>query len=149
MAAAPIILAAAGSGMQAAGAIQEGNAQYAASQYNIEVNNQNAQEARQQAAEEERRARVMSRKQIGQSRASIGASGIQLEGSPLDVLEESAATAELDALTIRHSGEVKALGFDRDSKLEAFKGKQARQAGYMKAASALISGGTKTAGAMG
>lgn len=126
--------AVAGQAIGAAGNIRQGNAAEAAGEYNAQIAEQNAQATRATAAEEERRLRVSSRKQIGQARANYGASGVQLEGSPLDVLEESAANSELDALTVRHQGEQQARSLEQYATLERFKGKNAQIAGYLGAA---------------
>jgi hypothetical protein len=63
---------------------------------------------KQAAAENARRPSVDAKKQIGRMRAQFGAAGVTMEGSPLDVLEESARTAELDRLTIIQGGRVQA-----------------------------------------
>jgi hypothetical protein len=69
---------------------------------------QAADQAKQAARENARRQSIEARKRIGLMRANYGASGVTIEGSPLDVLEESAANAELDKLTILHGGSVEA-----------------------------------------
>lgn len=60
------------------------------------------------AAENARRQSIDAQKQLGRARANYGASGVTMEGSPLDVLEESAQTAELDRLTILQGGKMRA-----------------------------------------
>lgn len=144
MAAAAII--AAGAITQGVGAIRESRGEAQAAEFNADVAGQNAILARQQAAEEERRVRIQSRKSLGEARAGYGASGVTLEGSPLDVLEESAANAELDALTVRHQGRVKEASFRSQESLYRAQAKSARVGGYLSAASALLSGGGKIAG---
>jgi hypothetical protein len=143
------VLLGASGGLQAVGAISEGNAKKAAADYNARMALNNAAQTRVQAAEEERRSRIMARKQIGSMRAGYAKSGVTMEGSPLDVLEESASTAELDALTIRHGGEVKAQAFENEARLESWKGKQARTQGYLTAASSLLGTGAKMSGSGG
>lgn len=128
------------------GAIRGGAAEANAANYNAQVAEQNATLARQQAAEEERKSRVQSKKELGAARANYGASGITLEGSPLDSLEESAAAAELDALQIRHSGEVKARAFEGQANLERYRGKNAKTQGYLGGAASLLQGGAGVAG---
>jgi hypothetical protein len=66
--------------------------------------NNAADQAQQAARENARRQSIEARKRIGLMRANYGASGVAIEGSALDVLEESAANAELDRLTILHGG---------------------------------------------
>jgi hypothetical protein len=140
MAAVPIIALAAGGLMSAVGAINQGNSAKAAADYNAQVAEQNAELSRQQGIEEERRTRIMAKKQLGDMRANYGASGITLEGSPLDILEESAAAAELDALTVRHAGDSRAIGYRNEAAQERFSGRQARTSGYFSASGSLLSG---------
>lgn len=134
-----------GPAISAIGQIREGEAANSAAQYNAQVAEQNAQTTLAQSAEEERRLRVMARKQIGDARANYGASGVSLEGSPLDVLEESAATAELDALTVRYGGQQKAQAYRNEAKLERFRGKNSKTSGYLSAAGTLFQAGGKAA----
>lgn len=132
-AAAPIALAAVGSTLGVIGAIRQGNTEKAAGDFNAQLAEENAAQAQSQAQEEERRHRISSKKTIGDIRASIGASGVTLEGSPEDILAESAANAELDALNIRHKGALRGSAFREEAKLQRFYGKQARTAGYIQA----------------
>ena len=50
--------------------------------------------------------------------SSYAASGVSMEGSALDVLEFSAANAELDALTIRYESEMEARSYRKEADLE-------------------------------
>lgn len=107
-----------------------------ASDYNAQLNLQNAEQFRLQYAENERRLRVKQAKERGAIRAGFGSSGLQITGSALDVLAEAAATHELDALTIRHEGEVKAIAEENDAKLNRFSAASSRRnaAGVMEKA---------------
>ncbi len=137
--------AVAGTALSAVGSLRAGQAQASASEYNAKNAEESAAQTRAQATEEARRVRLQSRKQIGQARANYGASGITTEGSALDVLEESAATAELDAQTIKQGGETKARSFEQFAALERYKGKNAQIAGYLGAASSATSAAGKMA----
>lgn len=139
MAAVPIIAAGVGGLMSAVGAIQQGSAARQAGEYNAQVAGQNSALALQQGTEEARRYRIQARKQIGDMRANYGASGVQMEGSPLDYLEESAASAELDALSIEHGANVKAAGFGNEASSSRYEGRQAQKSGYFSAAGSLLS----------
>lgn len=132
--------------VSAMGAIQQGNAAAAAADYNARLAEQNATIATQQAAEKERQQRILARKQIGSARAAYGASGVTMEGSPLDVLEESAYNSELDALTLRYGGQIESMGLRNQAALERMQGKSAKTAGYMNAGSSLLLGGAKAYG---
>ena len=126
------------------GAIRQGNSQANAYQYNAAQATNQATYATQAAAENERRQRILSRQAIGGARAGYGASGVTLEGTPLDVLESSAANAELDALTIRHQGALAAAGYTNTANLDTFSASGARTGGYISAADELLKGGIRT-----
>jgi hypothetical protein len=130
-------------GSGALGAWHEGEAGASAAEFNASMADRNAALTKQQSAEEERRARVLGRKQLGSIRSTVGASGISMEGSALDVLEESAANAELDALTIRHSGQMRSQNYEAEGRLERAKARNSRTAGYLGAATASIMGASK------
>ncbi|MCB9949172.1 MAG: hypothetical protein H6842_15325 [Rhodospirillaceae bacterium] len=90
------------------GTIRQASSEAAADRYNAAVLERNAVLARQQAAAEARRIRDAGARALGQQRVAFGASGVAVEGTPLDVLGDTAATIELDALTARYGGEVEA-----------------------------------------
>lgn len=134
----------AGESIMALGAINEGKSAEIAGEYNAKTAEQNAQYSLLQSAEEENRARMASKKVIGDMRANFGASGIT-GGSALDVLSESSANAELDALTIRHEGKVKYASYMNDAAMSRVAGKNAKMNSYLKAAGYLASGAGNTA----
>lgn len=136
----------AGAVVQAVGAIRSAQSASAAADYNAQIAERNAALARDQAASDEQRQRIQARKQLGAMRAGYGASGVTLDGSPLDVLENSAAEAELDALTIRYKGEVSALGYRTESAQQRARSANATTEGYYNAGSALLQGGAKAYG---
>lgn len=132
-----------GTGIQVASMIKQGNAQADAANFNADQAAKNAKLSIAQAAEDERSFRVIARKHIGDVRSAYGASGVTNEGSAQDVLEESAANAELDALKIRHGGLVKAAGFQTDATLSNMRSQYSREGGYWGGAAALLGGSAK------
>lgn len=144
MAALPLILTVASTAFSVYGAIQSANAEASAAKYNAKVADQNANIARQQAAADEDRQRRIAAKTMGGIRANYGASGVTLEGSPLDVIEESAANAKLDELNIRYNGELQAMGFQNTANLDRSRAANAKTSGYLTAGSALLVGGSKS-----
>lgn len=64
---------------------------------------------RGQVAEENRRRLTV--QQTGQQLAGLAAQGTDLEGSPTDILGDTAATGELDALTVRSNAAREAYGY--------------------------------------
>lgn len=136
---------AAGKGLSAVGDIRQGNANANVSEYNAAVADQNAGIVLAQGAEQERRARIQASRAIGGEQAAYGASGVTSEGSATDVLRNSAANAELNALTIRNSADIKATALKNEAALDHYRASNDRVAGYMNAASDLIGGGSKMA----
>lgn len=133
-----VAILAVGKTAELVGTLREGAANASAADYNADVAEQNAQLAEMQSAEEERRARIRSKKELGDIRANYGASGVQLEGSPLDVLESSAMNAELDALSIRHQGQIKSQLFRNEALLERYKARNLRTNTKFKSVAGLL-----------
>lgn len=121
--------------LPAVGAYQEGMAQAKAADYNAGVAENNANLSTAEAAENERKQRIIGRKALGNMRANYGASGVTMEGSPLQAMEESAANSELDSLNIRHEGESKAWAYRQDAAMSRFQAGQARTAAKINSAS--------------
>ena len=85
-----------------------------------QVGEDQAQLALGRGRENERRQRVEAEKLLGAGRAAYGASGVDLQGSPLDVLQQNARTAELDALSVRYNAQVEAYNSRLNASIEAF-----------------------------
>jgi hypothetical protein len=119
-------LAIAGVGMQAVGQIQQGYAANAAAkananlaemqgresniaaQYNAAVSRANA-EAIRASSEVDIQKQIKAKGQLkGSQVAGYGASGVKLEGSPMDVLIDSAAQAELDIAITKYNAKTSA-----------------------------------------
>lgn len=137
------IAAAGGGAVSAASAIQQGQDAVAISRYNYNNDVNSANLAVQQGNEESRRSLVNSNKVIGQGEAAAGASGITTSGSALNVIGNSAAQGELNALTIQHQAALKAYGFANQAILEPFKQQIANTNAQMGAAGALIGASAK------
>ena len=125
-------------GVSALGAVKTSQAQSMASDYNAQIARKNAQIADAQGAAAADAQSRDSQRKIGAAMASYGASGVVLsEGSPADVLAESARMSELDALTLKYNYKLKALGFGDQARLESMNAGNATTAGYFNAASAV------------
>lgn len=133
-----------GSIMGGISSYQQGKQQQAMYNYQAQVNQenakiaqQNARETRQQGLEEERLQRMKTLQNIGSQQAAMAANGIDVtQGTPLDVIEDTAAIGELDALQTRYNFEKKALAFDQtaneyqnQANLDIISGKNAYEAG--------------------
>ena len=126
--------------VKALGAIQQGNAAKGAANYNAGILEQNAANERQQAGAREDAQRRRAAMVLGTQRAAFAQSGGGMGGSAADVMEQSAINAELDALTLRYEGDLRARGMQAEATSERFAGKQAQRAGYFQAAGSILGG---------
>jgi len=123
--------------------------------YQAQVAQQNQELARRQSADatqrgqvaEENRRRQMAL-QIGQQQAGLAAQGTDLEGSPTDILGDTAAAGELDARTIRANAareaygyQVQALGYGNTAALETTRAANSTYTpSYLGAGASLLAG---------
>lgn len=142
--------AATSSALGIAGAISSGNAASAnaesaanAADYNAEVDRQRATVAYQQGNANEEAQRRQAAQVLGRQRAATAQAGLDLaSGSALDLYQQSATNAELDALNIRYGADLQARGAQQQGVLDEMSASQQR----MNASSALT-GGYLNAGA--
>jgi len=118
-----------GTGLSVGGELKAGNDALATAQFN-------ANKATQEAAMQEQQQRYSDQRIISQAKATVGSSGVEMSGSPLDVLAESARQAELNALNIRRAGALEAQG-------QLIAGKNAQTASRYGAAGTLLTQGYK------
>lgn len=97
---------------------QAASAAQAQAVYQSQVARQNQELAQRQAADATQRGQVaeenrrrLTQQQIGQQTAALAGQGTDLEGSPTDILGDTAATGELDARTIRSNAAREAYGY--------------------------------------
>lgn len=139
-----------GTVISAVGALSNANAQSNAARYNSQVAQRDAtigiDQGNAQAAIQARQARS----QMDAARAQYGASGVDVNaGSPLDVLQSSAANASLDNATIKYNAKIKAFGYGNESAAYDYQAGAATQKGYWGAGSDILSGGSKVYAARG
>lgn len=147
-------VAAVGAVYSAQTASNNAKAQAQAEDYNAAVMANNAEAARRAAAAKEDAFRSDSRQFLAKQRAAAVQSGFDsATGSTSLLLEQSADSAELDALMIRHSGEMEARGYSAQSVLDRYSASVSRNnarraigAGYVNAASSLLSTGSSAYG---
>lgn len=137
-----LVLSAAGTVAGVAGQIVQQNAQAQAASvasaqaiYQSQVARQNqvlmeerARDALQRGQVAEENSRRLTRQRIGTQTARLSAQGVDLEGSPADILGDTAAAGEADALTIRanaardaHGYRVAGVGYETSGILETNK----------------------------
>lgn len=149
------IAASIGSGLiSAVGAIGSANAQSAAQEQQAQIAERNkiladqdrqmairtSQIAQDDAAREHRR-------QLSSIRAAYGSSGVELSGSPLEVLQDTSIEMALDERRIGYEGQVKSregtvkmLGLQEEANSARSAAKYTKKAGMMSATSSFLSG---------
>jgi hypothetical protein len=145
MSAAAITAIVAGGLLQAYGQLKAAEAESTADKANAQVARDNATLTLQQSAANERALRVQGAKALGDIRAGYGANGVTMTGSALQVIKSSASNVEMDALTVRHEGELKAMGLRNEAKLDEYRADMADFTGKLGAASSLLSAGGSAA----
>lgn len=123
---------------------QQGKAQQAQYNYQAKVNEENAKIAqenanvqRQQGIEEARLQRIKAASTIGAQKTAMAANGVDVtQGTAVDVISDTAAIGELDALQTQYNYEMKARGyevqagnFQNQANLDVISGKNAYKAG--------------------
>lgn len=117
------VAAVAGGAVAAVGSYQQGKAQKAQYEYQAKVNEENAKIAqqnanvqRQQGIEEARLQRLKTASVIGSQQAAMAANGIDVtQGTAVDVIGDTAAMGELDALQTQYNYEMKAMGYETEA----------------------------------
>jgi len=131
----------AGGTMQALGQLQSGNAAKTAGDTNGAILDMNAKTERSLAAENARRQRRAGRKAGGTIRNNTFVT--------MDVLEDNLMEAELEAQSIEFMGETRAINFQNQAEMARFRGRQAKKASRLAAASTLLMSGAAAYGMAG
>ena len=130
-----------GTGMQAYGQRQEGQAADTAAEYNQQVLEREAQAKEQKSLIESRRQAGEASRKMSSLRAGLGASGVATGvGAPLEILSAQAQESELENLMIGYEGQTEAAGLREQGKMARWEGKQAKKAGAIGAGATLLSG---------
>jgi hypothetical protein len=158
---ASLAMTALGGGVSAYGQVQQGKAAEGQANYQAAVGRNNAIIAERQARDSEERGaadELAQRRQtaavLGKQRAGMAANGVDLSsGSPLDILGDTAAFGELDALTVRSNAAREAYGFraqgsqfTSDAAAQQIAGRNTRKASYIGAGSTLLTSASQAGG---
>lgn len=141
--------------MGVVGSIQQGEAQKAQMDYqaqvarnNAKIAQANADQKRQEGIEEARTQRMKTLQKVGAQQAALAANGVDIsQGTALDMVEDTSAMGELDALTTRYNYETNALGYEQQAtnfrnqaSLDTFAGQNAYKSGLSNAVATGIGG---------
>ena len=136
-------------------AIQQGTQQQAMYNYQAQVANENAKIANKNAAterqtgiEEARLQRMKTMQAVGSQQAAMAANGVDVtQGTSLDIIEDTAAMGELDALQIQTNYERKAQAYEQqadnfsnEANMNVIAGKNAYRTGLINAAQTGLNG---------
>jgi len=135
-----LVIMAATTAVSAGGTLYAGEQQRKAASYSADVAEQAARAAQERAAYDEEMHRERIRKTLSTIRSLYGKSGVDMTGTPLLALEETAAQGEMDALAIRYGGDVAAAQKRSEAARYKMQGGAARTSSYFQAGSTLLQG---------
>ena len=130
------------------------NYQAKVAQENAEIAKKNADTERQTGIEEARLQRMKTLQAVGAQQTAMAANGMDVtQGTSLDIIEDTAAMGELDALQIQTNYERKALAYEQQAgnytnqaNMDAISGRNAYTAGKINAVATGLNGISKAAG---
>ncbi len=131
-----VVGAIAQSGQQQAAAEAQSNAAY----YNAAVAQNNANAAMQAAYADKEQQDRKNRARIEMVRSKYLASGVELEGTPGDVLLEETVQGALESDKIVHRGKVQYTNYMNEATMHRYQGDSARAAGESQAQGTLLGG---------
>jgi len=135
----------AGTAFSAVSQIQQGKQQQKWSEYNAAIAERDAKAAKDAAEYEAGQTRRDTERILGRQRALYGKAGVTMEGSPLELMSETAAEGELDALMVERTGILRGQRYGEEATLSRMKGAGARRAGYWGAGTTLLTGAGRAA----
>jgi len=134
------MLTIASAGISAAGSVMQGNQANAMADAQAKALEQQAQADQQASAFEQQQERRKQELIAANARAQVGASGVAFSGSPTEVLVANAGTGQLDIEAIQYGSRLRQNNLGTQASISRFQGKQAKQAGFINAASSLVTG---------
>lgn len=117
---------------------QAGEEEAAAQEYNAQVAEREANLIRQGAKLDEFRSRKQLKAFVSQQTAAYARSGVELTGSPLDVIQDTIANAELEIAIDQFNIETAAKGKESEAEMRRYYGKQAKTAQQIQAGTTLL-----------
>jgi len=121
--------------------LQAGGVARDISEYNASLMREKARITRETAKYEEARLRKTVGRVKSRQRALYAKAGVTFEGSPLEVMVETATEAEMDALMIRYIGETEARGLEMEAISARWSGELQELTSRIKAGRTILSTG--------
>lgn len=113
-------MAAASAAIGVTSAVVQSNQQKAMADYQRKVNEQNAKASREAAQAKIENQRRQAKFTYGTQLARLGGMGALAEGSPLDIMGQSAGQQEYDNMVTEYEGEVQAIQFQQQAALNKY-----------------------------
>ena len=137
-------LMAAGTVVSAYGAYQQGKMQKQLNEYNAKIAENNAILANRKYEIDKKDQLKRYRRLVGDQRVSYAKAGVAMEGSAIDIIEDSALANAWELAKMKYNADVEAAGYKASAAKSRFVGESAYYAGKMDAASTLLTQGTET-----
>ena len=141
-----LALAAGSTALQFVGQRKEAKAAEQAAEFNAKVAENEAIKEELEGREQRHRDRIAGKRFKARQRSRILKSGVTLEGSPLELLAETATNEQIAISDAKRASGIQQDIFRGTAELERFGGRAARSAGNIAAAGTLLSGASRTAG---
>ena len=132
-----------GTGMSAMGQMQAGNQAASAHGYNAKVALQRADATRTSGALSEYQMKKRHAIVMGNMVAMSAKSGVSFTGSPIMVMKDSLANANLEVMIGRYNTEVEARGYESQAKIDRRMASNAKSSGMMNAGATILGGVTQ------
>jgi hypothetical protein len=132
-------------GFSALGSEYQGEQQQAVENSNAKVELQNATQAQLAAKANAQQVERNTRSTIANARASFAASGVDVSGSPLEVMHDIATKGELSRQLTIYQGQQQSKGFAGQAAIDKAKGEMDADAGYFQAGTTLLTAADKAA----
>jgi hypothetical protein len=129
-----------GGAIGAMGAMQEAQAVAAAENYNAQVATRNQRIVRQETRAALEDASKVNQRTFRMIRASYGGMGLDLAGSPLDVMHDTFIEQRLDKRRIKFAGRIREIELEDQKNLALMHASNVQAAGGISAISSIISG---------
>jgi len=123
--------------MMIGGTVMTAYGQYQAAQTQKKWADYNATVSRYESQIREEKMKKQKLQILSSQRAAYAGAGVQLKGTPLEVMDQTARDIERDISLARYGSEIEAERY-------RIKGKEARRAGMWKAGTSLLTGGAET-----
>jgi hypothetical protein len=104
-------------GLAGAGQVVSAVGQSNMAAYNAEVARRSAEAARKAGEYEKALREKKGEELLAKQRATYGAAGVEFEGSPLEVMADTAAKVERDALAARYGYQVRAAQYESQAEM--------------------------------